>query len=304
MFDTFALVAAFGGGIVGAYMGALPAFIMTGIYAIIGGIVTATGTTGDIAVGILAFGSFVGPHIAFAGGVAAAAYAASKGKLASGADICSALNGLGAPDVLLVGGIFGVLGYVIATFIGTLPIIGAGQCAATDLPGITVIISGIISRLVFGKTGLTGKYTGTAPRQYIASGAAFMTNVVLGLGIGILVAGISVMLKDNPAALGIFPIIVFGFAAITLIFSQTGFAMPATHQIFLPGALAAGVGLANFGPAGALAFGIVFAILGSVIADFVGRTFNSYADSHIDPPAMTIFFLTSVISAIGSALAK
>ena len=36
----------------------------------------------------LAFGSFVGPHIAFAGGVAAAGYAGRKGKLASGTEMC------------------------------------------------------------------------------------------------------------------------------------------------------------------------------------------------------------------------
>ena len=70
--DILALIAAFGGGIIGAYMGALPAFIMTGIYALVGGVLTAAGVGGDVAVNYLAFGSFVGPHIAFAGGVAAA----------------------------------------------------------------------------------------------------------------------------------------------------------------------------------------------------------------------------------------
>ena len=99
--DILALIAAFGGGIIGAYMGALPAFIMTGIYALVGGVLTAAGVGGDVAVNYLAFGSFVGPHIAFAGGVAAAGYAGRKGKLASGTDILSSLNGLGEPDVLL-----------------------------------------------------------------------------------------------------------------------------------------------------------------------------------------------------------
>lgn len=93
--DILALIAAFGGGIIGAYMGALPAFIMTGIYALVGGVLTAAGVGGDVAVNYLAFGSFVGPHIAFAGGVAAAGYAGRKGKLASGTDILSSLNGLG-----------------------------------------------------------------------------------------------------------------------------------------------------------------------------------------------------------------
>ena len=122
--DILALIAAFGGGIIGAYMGALPAFIMTGIYALVGGVLTAAGVGGDVAVNYLAFGSFVGPHIAFAGGVAAAGYAGRKGKLASGTDILSSLNGLGEPDVLLVGGIFGVLGFLIHYCIGLLPVIG------------------------------------------------------------------------------------------------------------------------------------------------------------------------------------
>nr|WP_300652388.1 hypothetical protein [uncultured Anaerobutyricum sp.] len=43
---------------------------------------------------IAAFGSFFGPHIAFAGGVAAAAYAKKKGVSENGADIVSALAGL------------------------------------------------------------------------------------------------------------------------------------------------------------------------------------------------------------------
>lgn len=132
--DILALIAAFGGGIIGAYMGALPAFIMTGIYALVGGVLTAAGVGGDVAVNYLAFGSFVGPHIAFAGGVAAAGYAGRKGKLASGTDILSSLNGLGEPDVLLVGGIFGVLGFLIHYCIGLLPVIGSAGLPPPTCP--------------------------------------------------------------------------------------------------------------------------------------------------------------------------
>ena len=152
--DILALIAAFGGGIIGAYMGALPAFIMTGIYALVGGVLTAAGVGGDVAVNYLAFGSFVGPHIAFAGGVAAAGYAGRKGKLASGTDILSSLNGLGEPDVLLVGGIFGVLGFLIHYCIGLLPVIGSAGPATTDLPGITAWgPAGALLGVLFGILG-------------------------------------------------------------------------------------------------------------------------------------------------------
>lgn len=106
--DILALIAAFGGGIIGAYMGALPAFIMTGIYALVGGVLTAAGVGGDVAVNYLAFGSLSAPTSPLP-----AAWPpplrGPQGQAASGTDILSSLNGLGEPDVLLVGGIFGVL---------------------------------------------------------------------------------------------------------------------------------------------------------------------------------------------------
>ena len=301
--DLFALVAAFGGGIIGAYMGALPAFIMTGIFALVGGVLTAAGVGGDIAVNMLAFGSFVGPHIAFAGGVAAACYAGKKGKLSSGTDILSSLNGLGEPDVILVGGIFGVLGYLVSYGIGMLPVIGNAGPATTDLPGITVFILAVITRLVFGQTGLTGKYTGTGKREWFSTGKGFVYNVVLGGGIGIVVSCLAVVLyqSGNTAAFGIFPIICFGFAAISLIFTQTGFATPATHHIFLPAALAASAGILAWGESG-FVLGVVFGILGSLLGDLVGKTLNSHCDTHIDPPATTIFILTIIINAIASVI--
>lgn len=305
--DILALIAAFGGGAIGAYMGALPAFIMTGVLALAGTAVTIAGGDGSFIINNLAFGSFVGPHIAFAGGVAAAAYAGRKGKLSSGADIGSPLNGLGCPDVIVVGGIFGIIGYVIATLIGMLPGIGAGQIAATDLPGITVVISGIISRLVFGKTGLTGKYTGKGPRTWASGGITFVYNVILGLGIGVAVSFVAATIANASPDLwantisGSYAVMCFGFAAITLIFTQTGSAMPGTHHIMLPSGLAAVVGISAWGPYGAF-LGVVFGILGSLLGDFFGNTFNSHCDSHIDPPAFTIFILTSIISVLGAVL--
>ena len=98
--SILAIIAAFGGGVLGAYVGAVPAFIMTGVLALVGNLITAAGVSGDIAVGVMAFSSFVGPQVAFAGGVAAAAYARKVGKLKDGADLVTPLYSLSAPDVL------------------------------------------------------------------------------------------------------------------------------------------------------------------------------------------------------------
>ena len=64
--DILALIAAFGGGAFAAGLGALPAFIMTGFVALVGTGITLAGGA-DILTGHLAFGSFFGLHIAFAG---------------------------------------------------------------------------------------------------------------------------------------------------------------------------------------------------------------------------------------------
>ncbi len=296
--NILALVAAFGGGIIGAYMGALPAFIMTGLFALAGGIATAAGAPADISVGFLAFGSFVGPHVAFAGGVAAVAYAGKK-KMIAGGDILSPLHGLNSPDVLLVGGVFGVFGFLVLYAISLTPL-----GALTDLPGITVFILAVVTRLVFGSTGLTGKYTGTGPREWIGS-AALPTNIIWGCGIGIAVSCVAAVLSglDNWAVVsGSYPIICFGFSAITLIFTQTGFAMPASHHVSLPSALAAIVGINAFGPTGAL-LGVVMAVVAALMGDCVAHILNSHCDTHIDPPATTIFTLTIVVNLIGRALA-
>ena len=100
------LIAAFGGGVFAAAIGAVPAFIMTGVFSIVGAVAGMCGAAdaSNILINYFAFGSFFGPHIAFAGGVAAAAYAKKKGVSENGADIVSALAGLNEPDVRLVFG--------------------------------------------------------------------------------------------------------------------------------------------------------------------------------------------------------
>ena len=212
--NLFALVASFGGGIIGAYMGALPAFILTGVIAIAGA-VTAMAGGADMTVGFIAFGSYLGPHIAFAGGVAASAYAGKTKKLGSGTDILSCLNGLADPATLLVGGVFGVLGFLIHY------VIGAVLHLNTDLPGFTVIISAIIARLVFGSSGLIGKAAPGETREYFTGRKGMLCNVILGLGIGTTTGFVYQALVDggaSAAAIGSYPVLCFGIAAVSLIF--------------------------------------------------------------------------------------
>ncbi len=283
--NIFALVAAFGGGVIGAYMGALPAFILTGVIAIVGSSIAMAGGA-DLTVGMVAFGSYLGPHIAFAGGVAAAAYAAKTKKLGDGTDILSCLNGLTDPMTLVVGGVFGVLGFLIHYLVGSVLHLN------TDLPGITVVISGILVRFLFGSSGLIGKAPEGQKRVYFTAGKGMACNTLLGLGIGTATGFIYQALVDMGApdfAIGSFPVLCFGIAAASLIFAQAGFAMPGTHHIALISALAAVT-------AGNPIMGPIFGIIASLLGDLLGTTFNTNCDTHVDPPAFTIFILTFVIN--------
>lgn len=306
--DILSLIAAFGGGAFGASLGAIPAFIMAGLLAVVGtGIALAGGT--DILVGGLAFGTFFGPHIAFAGGVAAAAYtarisnASASQELASGdtvsvstdenkfegCNITFALNELGNYSTILVGGIFGIIGYLVHYLYAN--VLGL----QTDTVALTVATLGIISRLLIGKSGLFGNYTGTEKRAFICKGNELIYNVTLGLIIGVVVCYTGAALIEGGVSKDLmgasYPALCFGISAVTLIFLQFGAGIPVTHHITLPAANA-------FVLTGNPIIGIVVAIICSLLGDFFGKTINSYCDSHIDPPACTIFTMTFIILAL------
>lgn len=284
--QLLSIIAAFGGGVMGAYMGALPVFILTGLVALIGGAISMAGAA-DLTIGYVAFGAYLGPHVAFAGGVAAAGYAYKTNKLESGADILSSLYGKGDPMTLFIGGIFGLFGMIIFQILAAIKL-------PTDLPGATVVILAIITRLLFGKTGMCGRYEHGDKIQYILGGKSTCNNIVLGLGIGTLIGFLSKEMVNagaSTAIMGAFPLVCFGIAAVSLIFTQTGFACPATHHIAYPAACAAVW-------SGNPLMGIVFGILGAVIGEIVGNVFNSHCDTHIDPPATTIVILLFVITAL------
>lgn len=292
-FDIMYLIAAFGGGLFGAAIGGLPTFILCGLVAIAGaGIAAATGN-GAVS-GTLAFGPILGPHVAFAGGVAGAVYAYSKGKLASGRDIATPLISLGDPMVLIIGGIWGVIGYVLMWAIGLLQIGGIG---ATNNVACSVAISAVLARLVFGKTGLFGKVRAGDNRWRASDVGNWLpwqtdpiTLLVIGLGLGLAVSWTTLQV---PASAGMW----FGVSAAALVLLQVGVKVPVWHHIVLAAEQAIAVGGGDFW------WGVAFAILGAFLGEFMAMLFTSHADSHIDPPACSLFVtftLMAILRSVGA----
>jgi hypothetical protein len=296
----FNLLAAFGGGVFAAAIGGVPAFIMTGVFAIAGSIAAMCGNAAaaGILTGNIAFGSFFGPHISFAGAVAAAAYAKKKGALDNGADIVTALAGLNAPDVLLVGGVFGVIGFLFKNFVVDM-LFGGGMSPrlVTDGPGFTVFCSALLVRAVFG-----GARFKTSD-NFISSGNVLTNTVVIGACYSLVVAGVYVGAIATKAATpadfaNTYHVLVFGMAAVGLTFAVAGLSFFGCHHIVIIAAEATVQSYATMNNLWAsLIIGVIFGTVSAIIADIEGNTINCGTDSHIDNPACAIFIMTFVVNA-------
>lgn len=277
------ILASFGGGVIGALWGALPSFIFTGVLALAGIAVSAAGGPADM-VG-LAFGPMFGPHIGFAGGVAAAAFAGKMKDLDSGTDITAPLAKFGKPLTILIGGLFGILGALILWVFG---LIGLATLTHFDNIALTVAVSGIISRLVFGKSGIIGK-TGDG-RKLMPEGKVIGFEAFAGIGLGLIAAYVAITTGQTSLP--------FALSAMSLVFAECGVPVPATHHITNSAAVAAVAAAAVFGLLPGLMFGLAFGVLGAVLGAIYGSIFNSACDTHIDPPAMTIATCTLITALI------
>lgn len=306
--DFTLLIAAFGGGVLATMMGGIMAFIFTGLTvlaAVLGGVIG-----GVPSIGLISFGSVFGPHVAFGGAVAGAAYAMTKNHIENGQDIVTPLVKFADPMMLIIGGIFGIVGFLIQYLVGPVlgglafeGILGAGNGGGwTDSVALTVALSGIIVRLVFGKTGITGKTPTGENRAWVPSGNRLAFILTYGLGIGIVFGGaagaLGVMGATDELALNLFNninIIAFGIAAVSLILLPMGHHFEGWHHIGLPAATTAMIMFtATANPFMAIVGGAITGMIGAFVGEWAAMTFNSHADTHIDPPGITIFLIQTV----------
>ena len=331
------LIAAFAGGLFGAALGPLPAFVFTGVLVIVGetlaivhrtlGPETAVPPVTDA----IAFGVVFGPHVSFAGGAAAVAFAAHRGYIdAPGFAYHPAkliTRGLGTkPDVLLVGGAFGVLGHLL--------LVGSTTISAPwDPVAMAVVLSALAHRVVFGydlvgnvrmkdlldmspferQAGTAADGSGSTERKrppvepwlpymYRWDGVA-----LLGGAVGVLGAYLAYVTGSAFLA--------FGISAATLLFICAGVdGIPVTHHITLPASTAvlavAGVPMTEATPETvaaaiplweALALGAVFGLVGALVGELLQRIFYAHAETHLDPPAASIVVTSALVALLAMA---
>ncbi|EMA63021.1 hypothetical protein [Halorubrum lipolyticum] len=330
------LITALAGGAFGAAIGALPAFIFTGFVVFLGEGINILQSqiseldaipAGELAAGItgvIGFGAITGPHIAFAGGVAASAYAGKKypemnpadGGYHFGKDITYAFGT--KPDILAVGAIFGVIGMLFTQVANGLFINVLEMTPPTDFIAVSVFATAFLARPVFGYP-IVGKPAGDGlldmspfergedhpkadsdeehagrpatepwlPHQYKWSGVT-----VIGLVGGIL--GGYIWLQTGSIFLG------YAISAISLLFLNLGVEkIPVTHHITLLGAVGAVVIDPVAGSVVALLAGGVLGALSGLVGEVTQRMFYSHSGTHVDPPAMAIAIMMLAVGILG-----
>jgi len=336
--ETFILLAitALAGGAFGAAIGALPAFIFTGFVVFLGeGLAILQreigGTLGAVepgelaagVTGVIGFGAITGPHIAFAGGVAASAYAGKKYPEMEPPDWDyhfgkNILYAFGTkPDILAVGAIFGFVGMLINR-VGA-AVLAVGGTGLTDTIAMSVVATAFLARLAFDYP-LVGSVGGSSildmspfereemraatdggteterlatepwlPHQYKWSGVT-----AIGLVGGILAGYIYI--RTGSIFLG------YGISAMSLLFLQLGVEkIPVTHHITLIGAVGAVLFLPNAGAVVALLAAGVFGAVSGLLGELTQRMFYSHSGTHVDPPAMAIAIAMLVVGILAIA---
>lgn len=285
-----ALLAAFGGGLFGAALGAVPVFVFTGVLALLG---VAAAASGHLELLGIAFGPVLGPHVSFGGGVAAAAYAGSRGVLKTGRDIAAPLMGAGSMDVLLVGGAFGSAGYALHASLAA-----TGIAAWTDAVALTVVITAIAARYMFGHGGVMGRLPAPPARRFCPDDSAswlpwqqdWMHVLVIGAGVGLASAYLTGYsgLQAGREAIG------FAISTVSLVFLLAGNKIPVTHHISMTAALGVIHG-------GGLVTGALIGVLGAVLGEVASRAMLIHGDTHIDPPAVAIGLVATLLLVMRAA---
>jgi len=270
----YSILIAFGGGVFGTLIGGTTSFIFTGLLGMVGiGVLLASGN--DIILNNVAFGPLFGPHVAFVGSVAATAYAARLKKVEDGSDTTVPLFTTQEPSVLLIGGTFGVIGFFVNELWVTLGL-------KMDTIALTVLVCGIVCRLLFGKSGLTGVFD-ASEKRYNFTAKSMLFQSIWSFFISLVISFVVIKLQVNNIG--------FTIGAVSLIFLYFGLDFPITHHVLMVAGFAALVFNNIFIAA---AFGVVACILG----EFIQRTFNTNVDSHIDMPASVIAPLSFIILTI------
>ena len=309
MSTLITILTAFGSGVLGSGLGAVTAVIMTAIAALVGIGANIAGADYNL-VNNVAFGMFLGPQVSFGPACCAAVYAWKRGYLQDSKDIFTPLSCLKKPDVLIVGGIFAVIGWYLNTGLASL------LPGKADTVAITVVVISLIAKQIFGGS-MIGTVEGGKKRfaldspcwleyQTCATGyQMLLTGATVGIIAGYLVITMCDLGKTtgNEALAGVCNLPVWAIAVICFLMMATGRNIPVFHHIGLCAAYAAHMAYDAGSPNGAILWAAAFGIAGAYAGDLLAKVFTVNGEGFVDPPSMAIallaFFPLGIFPAMG-----
>ncbi len=293
---------AFCAGMLATAIGSIGSVAITGLAVLVGIGVGVTGASYDF-MGQIAFGYYLGPTFCFGPASVAAHYAYKKGYLKSSKDIVTPLASLGKPDVLVVGGLLGVISYLIVN------VLNMGFAGRMDTGAATVFALGLIGKVIFSKRPLknilgttpeniantTGRFGMFCPITWVKSQSTPAQIV----SISLCAAGLSgyatytLLQVPGAAAVAAYP----GWAVGILCFfiNMSGFEIPITHHMSIVGSYAVIAAYSVTGDVSAVIWGVAFGIAAGFTADVLTRVFLLYANGFVDPAAMSITVLSPFV---------
>lgn len=275
--SVFALVCSFLGGVFGAVVGGLQACMIVGFVGI-ASLCFPSGPNAELLNNTVLGGTLL-PFMSFAGGVAAAAYAANirKHDLA-GNNIVKSLCFSRDASVLMIGGAFGSIGYLMVCGINALGI----KC---DAGSVSVMISALIVRFIFGNRKYFNREATKFPQYHEKKISDWTYNIVFGFFISLM--GAFCVYQTGYMFVAFY----LSLCSLLLLLIDDGFSP--THHITLV------VGYATI-LSHSILWGVVFGILANILCKLVEDFINTDVNTHIDPPATTIGLLSLVICAVFS----
>lgn len=298
--STFiSILLAFFGGVLATCLGALGSVILCAFLVLIGVCAVMAGCDYNIVMNI-GFSFFWSPALGLAPAACALGYAKKRGYVEDGKGIALPLMHLGKVDVLVVGGLFGILAYAVMT---GLNLVLAGKL---DNVSATVVIVGLVASVLFGGKGVFGQVPEGDKRFGVYSKNNWMPHMPYGEGVtywffaggaGLLSAWlfweISEFAKsvnsDLIASVAMFP--VFALAVINLILLCAGLPCPVFHHVGLTAVygcmMAYGAGASEIV---VFLWGMACGIISHFAADLLADIFSVYNDTYVDPPSLSMTF--------------
>lgn len=198
----------------------------------------------------------------------------STAEIFDGSNIFAPLVTTNNVGVLLVAGVFGVLGYTITSLLN-----GSGFLA--DNIAVGGVGTNILARLLFGGSLVSQLPADVSKVELLTK--PLMFNMIWSFALAVIIGGVIDVIQ--------IPLFGFVLGAFVLIFIAAGINIPMVHHI----ALIADIAMLTFDNVWLAG---VFGVMANLLCDFIGIHINARVRSHIDPPAAAIIILSLVLAFI------